>query len=181
MEKYEEYLLLIKDKYEFLELIASGTFGHVFKVKQINTGQIFAVKLLTNIFKDKYQARIVLSEIKILRELSDLKDNVFTTKVHEIILPEDLNPSSDNPIDYIFIVMDYIQHNMSHVLYGERTFLDDEHVITLMYNMLCSLNYFHSAGLMHRDIKPENILVTDESLTIICDFGLSRPCLEDSF
>ena len=45
---------------------------------------------------------------------------------------------------------------------------------TIMYNMLCSINFLHSANIMHRDLKPENILVDSRCKVAICDFGLSR-------
>jgi serine/threonine protein kinase len=51
---------------------------------------------------------------------------------------------------------------------------DDQHIITLMYNILCSLSFLHSANVMHRDIKPSNFLVNTDSSVAICDFGLSR-------
>ena len=43
-----------------------------------------------------------------------------------------------------------------------------------MYNLLCGINYLHSAGVIHRDIKPGNILVTQDCTAKICDFGLAR-------
>jgi len=43
-----------------------------------------------------------------------------------------------------------------------------------MFNILCGLNYIHSAGVLHRDLKPSNILVTEEGTAKICDFGLAR-------
>ena len=52
--------------------------------------------------------------------------------------------------------------------------LDEEHVVVMLYNILCSLNYIHSTGLIHRDLKPSNILVDCNSQIQICDFGLSR-------
>lgn len=43
-----------------------------------------------------------------------------------------------------------------------------------MYNLLCSLNFVHTANIMHRDIKPGNILIDYECRARICDFGLAR-------
>lgn len=48
------------------------------------------------------------------------------------------------------------------------------HVQTIMYHVLCGLNFVHSAGVIHRDLKPANILVNDDCTAKICDFGLSR-------
>lgn len=52
--------------------------------------------------------------------------------------------------------------------------LTEKHVLVLMYNALCSLNFLHSTNLMHRDIKPANILVDQQCQVKICDLGLSR-------
>lgn len=48
------------------------------------------------------------------------------------------------------------------------------HVQTIMYHVLCGLNFVHSAGVIHRDLKPANILLNDDCAAKICDFGLSR-------
>jgi len=47
-------------------------------------------------------------------------------------------------------------------------------MVTILYNMLCALNFLHSANIMHRDIKPANLLVDADCRVKICDFGLSR-------
>ena len=43
-----------------------------------------------------------------------------------------------------------------------------------MYNLLCAINYFHSANIIHRDIKPANILIDANCKIKVCDFGLAR-------
>ena len=52
--------------------------------------------------------------------------------------------------------------------------LEEEHVITIFYNMLCALNYIHSTGIIHRDLKPANFLVDNNCCVQICDFGFAR-------
>ena len=34
------------------------------------------------------------------------------------------------------------------------------------------MQYLHEMGISHNDIKPENILITDEGVVKLCDFGL---------
>lgn len=55
-----------------------------------------------------------------------------------------------------------------------ETKIDEDYVITILYNLLCGMNYVHSANLIHRDIKSANILMDDECKITFCDFGLAR-------
>ena len=55
-----------------------------------------------------------------------------------------------------------------------KTLLEEEHVITILYNQLCALNYIHSADIIHRDLKPANFLIDSQCNVKICDFGLAR-------
>ena len=50
----------------------------------------------------------------------------------------------------------------------------DGHIKVVLYNLLCSINFLHSANVVHRDLKPANILVDGECNILVCDFGLSR-------
>lgn len=52
--------------------------------------------------------------------------------------------------------------------------IDEDHILVIIYNILCALNYMHSADVVHRDIKPANILINDSCNIRICDFGMSR-------
>lgn len=44
----------------------------------------------------------------------------------------------------------------------------------VLYNILCSMNFIHSANIVHRDVKPANILINQNCQVKICDFGLAR-------
>ena len=142
--------------------------------------------------KGSYFVRKLLREIVILRKLSEMKDNIFTNKLLEIILPPDVVKPKQS-INQITGKAEKIEslhlHNMTHVflileksdrdlksLMELRPNINEEHVIVMLYNILCSLKFIHSTGVIHRDLKPSNILVDCDSRVQICDFGLSR-CL----
>ena len=54
------------------------------------------------------------------------------------------------------------------------TDMNESHVVTIIYNLLCGLKQIHKSGIIHRDIKPANIVMSDNCSIKICDFGLSR-------
>jgi len=52
--------------------------------------------------------------------------------------------------------------------------MSEGHLVRLLYSLLCSLKFLHSAGIIHRDIKPSNILLNENWTVTLCDFGYSR-------
>ena len=72
--------------------------------------------------------------------------------------------------------MEYIDTDVKKVLKSvtNGTQISEDHIKTILYNLLCCLNFLHSANILHRDIKPANILMTDNCSTKICDLGLAR-------
>ena len=77
-------------------------------------------------------------------------------------------------------MMDYIDHDLKRIFTTvSPPSFNEEHVITILYNILCSLNFLHSANIIHRDIKPANVLINGECAIKICDFGLARSMPEE--
>lgn len=76
----------------------------------------------------------------------------------------------------IFMVMEYIESDLKKVLQSvsKGTLLEEDHIITIMYNSLCAINFMHTANLLHRDLKPANLLVDSNCCVRLCDFGLAR-------
>ena len=131
--------------------------------------------MLTGLFSNEYSSKQLITEIQILRKLSDIKENEFTTKIFDIILPEIDQNEEDPQIDYVFIVMQYVDTTLAATLKNAKDLnFEVRHLIVLLYNILCSLNFIHSANIIHRDIKPSNILVDQDCCTKLCDFGLDR-------
>jgi serine/threonine protein kinase len=51
------------------------------------TGKVCAIKLIVNAFEDQETAKKIFREVQIMRKLSSVKQNIFTTKLTDIIAP----------------------------------------------------------------------------------------------
>ena len=108
----------------------------------------------------------------------------FQLETHDTILnskrneAEYLNEKYDETkLCYIFIVQEFVFGDIKQLLSSTpATLIEETHIITIMYNALCALNFIHSANIIHRDIKPGNLLTNEKCLVKICDFGLARTC-----
>jgi len=105
-----------------------------------------------------------------------MEGNVYTTQLKELIIAPERN--ADNML-ILFAVMEYMPLTLADVLASLPSLnLSDRDIRTLLYNLMCCINYFHLSGLMHRDIKPGNILVDAKLNVKLCDFGYSRGTLQ---
>ena len=51
---------------------------------------------------------------------------------------------------------------------------NQDQMIKVLYNTICSMAFLHHANIMHRDLKSANLLLSSECNIKVCDFGLSR-------
>ena len=162
----------VMNQYEVLEMIGKGNFGQVIKAKHIELGTKVAIKRidLTKIWHNS-GFRSVIREVSLLRKLSKHKSNKFTVKLIDVILPKQKLSKKNG---YLFLVMTHHSFSLSHLLKHDVSNFTNEHLLILIYNLICSFKYMHSLGVVHRDIKPSNILVNSDCTVKICDFGWAR-------
>lgn len=58
------------------------------KAKHKVTNQIVSIKLIKDCFVNIHRVKMLLRELMILRKLSEMEDNIFTTKLYDVILPQ---------------------------------------------------------------------------------------------
>ena len=73
--------------YELICKLGEGSYGEVFKVRHIETGEKFAIKLIKDPFDNVKHATQLYREMVIMRKLSKFHNNIFTTQIVDIILP----------------------------------------------------------------------------------------------
>lgn len=171
---------LVETEYELLEQLGQGSYGQVIKAQHKQTGKMCAIKYIKDVFFNIYEAKKILREIHILRRLSAENSSLFTVKLLDVIVPPlDSNNSktcdADLLFNEIFLVQECFGIDIAGLIRDRARFpLKEDHILIIIYNILCGVHLMHSAGVMHRDIKPANVLVNQDCNVKICDFGLAR-------
>lgn len=70
-----------------------------------------------------------------------------------------------------WLIMEYCLGSASDLLEVHKKALNEYEISTIMLDTLNALDYIHSKGYIHRDIKAGNILLTDDGLVKLADFG----------
>lgn len=140
-----------------LKIIGQGTYGTVVEAKHRGTGIKVAIKLILADLKTQVQCRNIIRELTILRQFTQMKNNIYVTKILDVILQQE---ESTKDSKGIFMVMEYIPNDIKTMILDiDEEELDESHIKTILYNSLCAMHYIHSANIMHRDIKPANLLI----------------------
>ena len=123
--------------------------------------------------ENSYELIKISRELHIMKELSRLqkmKGISAVPELFEIIVDRTYADQMS-----VYIVMEYVRSNMQKVIESAQILnFGPKHINLITYNLACTLNFIHSAGIMHRDLNPNNILIDDLCNVKICDFGLSR-------
>ena len=73
------------------------------------------------------------------------------TKLYDVIIPGK-NAKDIETYDELFLVMEYVEYDLKKMMKSMNDDFNEEHMINIFYNLLCSLNFLHSANVIHRDL-----------------------------
>jgi tRNA A-37 threonylcarbamoyl transferase component Bud32 len=146
--------------YEILGLLGAGGMGQVFKVRNVLSGRIEAMKvLLPNLADQKDLADRFMREIKVLAGLHH--PNIAELRTALTI---------DNQL---VMIMEYVEGatlaariQQGAIPYGQALGYIDQ--------VLGALGYAHQQHIVHRDIKPSNMMLTPSGVVKLMDFGIAQ-------
>lgn len=157
----------LSSRYNQITYKSSGAYGLVYEVFDTVENKKVAIKKIFNIFNSCSHAKQFLREIKILNMLSPHPNIVRLKRIAPI---QDAKPV----FNHVNLIFDYYDTDLKNLIQSHQYFTN-LHVQSMMYQILCGVQFIHSCHIVHRDLKPANILVNKNCSVAIADFGLARP------
>ncbi|KIO16067.1 hypothetical protein M407DRAFT_34294 [Tulasnella calospora MUT 4182] len=148
--------------YKRLNHIEEGSYGVVFRAQDLETGDIVALKKLK---LDEEKHGFPITSLREIMALMVCKhENVVG--IREVVVGDTLTQ--------VFIVMDFIEHDLKTLLTVMPTpFLMSE-IKTLVHQLLSAVAHCHANWVLHRDLKTSNLLMNNRGQIKVADFGLAR-------
>ncbi|KAI0388963.1 Pkinase-domain-containing protein [Xylariaceae sp. FL0594] len=141
-------------------VIGSGTYGKVFKGQHIYNKKLVALKRIRMEGERDGFPVTAMREIKLLQSLR----HTNIVQLHEVMIEN----------NECYMVFEYLSHDLTGLLNHPSYKLDAAQKKHLSKQMFEALDYLHKRGVLHRDIKAANILVSNEGILKLADFGLAR-------
>ncbi|MDF2675230.1 MAG: serine/threonine protein kinase, partial [Clostridiales bacterium] len=152
---------LLGNRYEILEKIGEGGMAIVYKAKCHLLNRFVAVKIL----KDEYSSdKEFVDKFKAEAAAAGSISNSNIVNIYDVGSQDDVN----------YIIMEYVNGRTLKEVIIQSGRLDYNRALDIAIQIGKALECAHKNGIIHRDIKPQNILVTDEGIVKVTDFGIAK-------
>jgi serine/threonine-protein kinase len=147
--------------YEVLGVLGAGGMGKVYKVRNVISDRVEAMKvLLANLAVQKDLADRFLREIKLLASLNHPNIAALNTAL-----------TLDNQL---VMMMEYVD-GVTLASRLQQGAIPPADAVNYSEQLLGALGYAHKLNVIHRDVKPANMMLTPKGVVKLMDFGIARP------
>jgi len=144
-------------KYRILSPLGSGGFGSVYLAEDTWIDKKVAIKVP---HRQNLDFGELLREPRLLASLSH--PNIVTVL------------TAEKQDDVFFIVMEYVPGDTLEAVIERDGTLDLGRALDFTCQICNAMDHAHKQGIIHRDLRPGNVLVTDQGMVKVADFGTSR-------
>jgi serine/threonine-protein kinase len=151
---------VIEGRYKFITQIGKGAFGTVLLVEDSVVEEQLILKFLNpNVSSDEEMLKRFVHELRYSRKITH--KNVI--RIYDFLFLQGLYAIS----------MEYFpSHTLGGEVVDEKPLAVDK-AVRFACDIATGMAVAHAAGIIHRDLKPANILINEEGLLKIVDFGVA--------
>lgn len=153
---------VLGNRYEIVEKIGEGGMALVYKAQCRLLNRFVAVKILRPEF---------VEDDEFIQKFDKESKSAASLSHPAIVNVYDVG--ADGEIRYI--VMEYINGvTLKKYIKDYPGFLSNREIISISKQIALALDHAHQNHIIHRDIKPHNILISEEGIVKVADFGIAR-------
>ena len=143
--------------YKIIQKVGQGNYGSVYKIQKIKTGEIMAAKICKI---ESNNSESFKREINMLKQC----DSPYILKYYGSYVKNNI----------IWIVLEFCEGgSLLDIMRITNEYYTEKEIASLIKMVLKGLQFLHAQKKIHRDIKAGNILLTDEGVIKLGDFGVS--------
>ena len=152
--------LKINDRYQIVRTIGEGGMANVYLARDLILNRDVAVKILRGDLAD---------DEKFVRRFQREAINASSLSHPNIVEMYDVGEDDGK----YYIVMEYVEGKTLKSLIKKRGALTLPEVIDIMLQLTSAIACAHDSNIIHRDIKPQNVLIKEDGIVKITDFGIA--------
>ena len=141
------------------KIIGLGSYGKVYLYRNITDKKLYAIKHL-----DKM---ILCKSIHTIKRIYD--EINIQSRIHHQNIVRLLNVKENDKS--IYLIMEYANTGSLFKYIRDKQCLSEEESFKFFSQIINAIYFLHKNDFIHRDIKPENILIFDNKVCKLCDFG----------
>ena len=154
---------IIGNRYEILEEVGLGGMATVYKAKDHVLNRLVAVKVL----KDEFT-----TDTEFIKRFNTEAQSAASLSHPNIVSIYDVGHEDENNLYYI--VMELVKGKTLKEIINDEGVLTWKWAVNIAMQIASALELAHKNGIVHRDIKPHNIIITEDGIAKVTDFGIAK-------